>query len=204
MKLLIDTDAFCKLAICGLLEDAVKLLGEELRTCGRLAALPYMLKKGKLQATFGAVYCEQIAKMVEQVPAVSISASPTVDKLTQCSNIDAGEALLFSTAVDEKMLMITGDKRALRALKNVEGFPEYLKERIITIEAILLALCEEYGFITIYSQIAPLVAFDTMVRICFPPQIEDPHDCLNSYYLALSKEVQPLFLWSFNAVGVSR
>ena len=46
MRLLLDTDAFCILAASGLLHDAVDLLGMDLAVCGRLPALPHMLRKG--------------------------------------------------------------------------------------------------------------------------------------------------------------
>lgn len=45
MNLLIDTDAFCKLAVSDLLREAVRVLGVELRECGRLAALPQRARR---------------------------------------------------------------------------------------------------------------------------------------------------------------
>ena len=45
MRLLIDSDAFCKLAASGLLSDAAALFNGE---CGRLPALPHMLRRGQL------------------------------------------------------------------------------------------------------------------------------------------------------------
>jgi hypothetical protein len=41
MNLLVDTDAFCKLGVAALLEDAAGVFGARLTECGRLAALPY-------------------------------------------------------------------------------------------------------------------------------------------------------------------
>ena len=40
-RLLVDTDAFCKLGVAGLLTDAIGVLGVTVENCGRLAALPY-------------------------------------------------------------------------------------------------------------------------------------------------------------------
>jgi len=48
MRLLVDSDAFCKLAASDLLSDAAMLFDAELPDCGRLPALPYMLRRGGL------------------------------------------------------------------------------------------------------------------------------------------------------------
>lgn len=49
MRLLLDTDAFCKLGAAGVFDDALSLLGLSVSDCGRLPALPYMLRKGSLR-----------------------------------------------------------------------------------------------------------------------------------------------------------
>jgi hypothetical protein len=49
MRVLLDTDAFCKLAVAEVLHDTLGLLGAEPGDCGRLAALPYMLQRGGLR-----------------------------------------------------------------------------------------------------------------------------------------------------------
>lgn len=49
MKLLFDTDAFCKIGIANLLPDVAQLFGAELQECSRLYALPFMLRKGSLE-----------------------------------------------------------------------------------------------------------------------------------------------------------
>ena len=41
MQLAVDTDAFCKLGVSGLLDDALAVLGVARDDCGRLPALPY-------------------------------------------------------------------------------------------------------------------------------------------------------------------
>jgi hypothetical protein len=70
MKLLVDTDAFCKLAVSGLLLDAVSLLGADLTECGRLPALPYMLRKGRLRRAFGPEACDALIPLTDKAPVV--------------------------------------------------------------------------------------------------------------------------------------
>ena len=48
-RLLVDTDAYCKLGVAELLVDAVAVLGVAVDECGRLAALPFMLRRGRLR-----------------------------------------------------------------------------------------------------------------------------------------------------------
>jgi len=70
MKLLVDTDVFCKLAVCGLLPKAVDLLGADLTECGRLPALQYMLKKGRLRTFYGPDNCDAMIPIAIKMPIV--------------------------------------------------------------------------------------------------------------------------------------
>lgn len=195
MKLLIDTDAFSKLAICGLLESAVNELGGNLTTCGRLAALPYMLQRGKLPKNYGIQTCCTLERIANRMPVVQSTNGSLLDQFLQINEIDAGEALLFAQSIEEELPLITGDKRALLALKNVKGIAALLNNRIVTLEAILLALCNTYSATTIHSNITPHVSIDKVFRICFPTSTIDPTPCLHSYYSDISNAVLPIHLW---------
>ena len=92
------------------------------------------------------------------------------------------------------MAVVTGDKRALRAIGHIEGLPEALDGRIWVLEAVLIVLCDEVGVETIRQRVAPLAAVDTTVGICFSPGSAEPRDGLLSYYTALATEVEPLVL----------
>ena len=81
MQLLIDTDAFCKLAIGGVINDSVRLLDADLATCGRLPALPYMLQRGRLRARYGPELCDALIPLVDTMPIVEVSSSLYLDQL---------------------------------------------------------------------------------------------------------------------------
>ena len=99
--------------------------------------------------------------------------------------------------------MMAGDKRALRALKDVDGFPDVLAGRIIVLEAILTALCEDLGADEVRRRLLPLVTKDKVVKICFSNPKTDPIDCLHSYFEQLAIGLAPLVLWKPGSGGAA-
>lgn len=196
MRLLVDTDAFCKLAVGGLLHDAIGLFGADLSECGRLPALPHMLRRGSLRKKFGAGTCDALIPVANEVPVAIKPSDEWLDRLTPFQAIDPGEALIFASGAEAGLIVVSGDKRALRALKDVAGFANALSGRIVVLEAILLALCDSLGPEEVRNRIQALVAFDTVVRVSFSIGNPDPRDALVSYYRDLAAELGPLVLWN--------
>lgn len=201
MKLLVDTDVFCKLQVAGLLNDAVGLFAARPEDCGRLPALPHMLRKGRLRKLFGADVCDGLLPVAESVPVMQQPSDIWLDRLIPINGIDVGEAQLFGAAAEYSLLAMTGDKRALRALKHVEGFPSALAGCIVVLEAVLLALCDRLGEETLRERTAPLAAADNMVQVCFSSGNPNPREALLSYYKSLVTELDPLVLWDPRAGG---
>lgn len=196
MRALLDTDAFCKLAVAQVLEDAVHLLGAELGECARLAALTYMLRRSGLRKVFGESACDVLIPIAESVPVVKQPSDVWLDRLTLISAIDPGEAQIFAAAAESGVLVVSGDKRALRALKDVAGFADALAGRIVTLEAILIALCDRLGSDEVRSRVQALMASDRTVSICFSAGNPDPRSALASYHEDLKSELHPLVLWA--------
>jgi len=182
MKLLVDTDAFCKLAVSGLLPDAVEFLGADLTECGRLPALPYMLEKGRLRTVYGPVRCDGLIPVALSMPIVLQPDDIWLDKLIPIQAIDTGEAQIFAAGAEAGLLVMTGDKRSLRALKDIADFADALAGRIVVLEAILIALCDRLGPEDVRQRAQVLVASDKMVQICFSTGNSDPRDGLLSYF----------------------
>ena len=195
MKLLIDTDAFCKLAVGGLLRDAVGVLGADITECGRLPALPYMLRRGRLRTVFGPEACDSLIPVANMVPVVVPPTDAWLDKLTPIQAIDPGEAQIFAAGAESGLLVMSGDKRALRALREVAAFTDALSGRIIVLEAIFIALCDRFGPEYVRRRIQVLAATDKMIQVCFSTGNPDPRDGLLSYYRSLAAELNPLVLW---------
>lgn len=195
MRLLVDSDAFCKLAASDLLSDAAECLGVRLQECRRLPALPYMLRRGGLHRTYGAAVCERLIPLAESMPPVRHAPAPWLEQLAPIPAIDPGEAILFATAADLQLPVLSGDLRALRALKRLDRFPEALSGRIVLVEAVLLALCRELGAAAVRDRIEPVRQADTVMRICFSPSVQDPEQGLRSYLRDRENELAPLVLW---------
>ncbi len=127
MKLLFDTDAFCKLGRAGLLEDT---------------------------------------------------------------------AQIFAVAAELGCPFLSGDKRSLKALKDIGDFIPVLDGRVVVLEAVLLVLCDTIGQEEVRQRMTPLAMVDRMVDICFSSGNQDPSTALLSYYWALEGELAPLRIWN--------
>jgi len=195
MTLLIDTDAFCKLGLAGLLEDAVALFGATLSDCARLPALPHMLRRGTLVRRFGLDTCNALLPLAEQVPAIEPPGAVWLDRLVRIEAIDPGEAQLYSLAAERQLTLLTGDKRSLRSLPDAPDVLAALSGRIAILESVLLVLCERRGIEDVRAHVAPLAGSDVMVRSCFTPGNADPRVGLTSYLSTITAEVHPLLLW---------
>jgi hypothetical protein len=195
MTVLVDTDAFCKLGLAGLLTEAIGSLGAQIGDCGRLPALPHMLRRGSVPKRFGKDNCESLVETAGLIPPLQPAANTWLDRFLPMPGIDPGEAQLFSAAAEQKLLVLTGDKRALRGINQVEGAAEALSELVVTLEAILIALHASIGADVLRTRVAPLRPFDTTVGICFSDGNPDALSALWSYYNDLASEVAPLKLW---------
>lgn len=203
MKLLVDTDVFCKLGLAGMLADCVALLGAKLSECGRLPALPYMLRRGALRRVYGPEACEGLIPLADKMPMVLPPKDLWLDKVSPIRAIDPGEAQILAAAADTGILLLTGDKRALRALKDVQGFGAALEGRIVVLEAILLGLCERLGPDEVRERLEFVIPTDTMARVCFSRDNQDPQAALLSYYNELTVELAPLRLWRPQTKGTA-
>ena len=196
MRLLIDTDVFCKLALSGMLNDALAALGVDASECGRLPALPYMLRRGRLARRYGANDCAGLIPTAESLKIIPGPDVNWLDPLVSVTDIDIGEAQLFAYAAQNTLIVMTGDKRALMALKDIEGYGEALAGRIVVLEAILIVLCDRLGPDEVRHKLGSLTTIDKTLMICFSVENSNPRGALKSYYDNLVAELRPLELWT--------
>ena len=194
-RLLVDTDAYCKLGVAGLLNDAITALGVQVEECGRLAALPYMLRRGRLRRMLGDDASDALVGPAAEMPLAIQPRDRWLDPLAAEDSIDPGEAQLLAASAEHGLLLLTGDKRALHGLKNVPGYAGALNGRVVVLEAILTELCERYGVDIIRARIRPVMEVDIAVRVCFSDSNSSPVAGLLSYYENLAVNVEPLNLW---------
>jgi hypothetical protein len=198
MPPLVDSDIFCKLGVAGLLEPALALFGVGIADCFRLPALPNMLRRGAINKTYGSAACDALVPIAMSMQVAPPASTAWLDPLIGIPKIDPGEAQLFACAAAGSLLIVTGDKKALVALAAVGGFADALAGRIVTLEALLLTLCDRLGVEAVRAAVQPLLSVavgERTVKICFSPANLDPQEALVSYFNALKSEVRPLLLW---------
>ena len=195
MKLLFDTDAFCKLGIANLLQNVAQVFGATLQECGRLYALPFMLRKGALRKRYGESTCDALIPIANAMPAFPDASVSWLEKVTGVVDIDPGEAQVFALAAEHGQPFVSGDKRALKALKGINEFIPALDGQVVTMEAVLLALCGSMGQSHVRERVSPLIGLDRMVALCFSPSNPNPTEALSSYFRDLQATLVPLQLW---------
>ena len=178
IRLLVDTDVYCKLSVPGLFLEAIHLLGIDITECGRLAALPYMLRKGPLRTVYGPDECDRLLTITHGMLIVDGSDSKWLEQLISLQSINPGEAQIFAMGAEAGLLIMTGDKRALRALATIPDLIELLSGRIIVFEAIMIALCGWLGPENVRQRIQRLSEIDKVVQVCFLPRNSGPHGWL--------------------------
>jgi hypothetical protein len=195
LPLLIDTDAFCKLAMAGVIDETLNLLGSDRPHCSRLPGLPHMLRRGRLRKNLGDAICDSLIPIAESLPIVGQASSAWLDLLAPISAIDPGEAQLFALAAEKRITVLSADKRAIQVLKNVPEFVEPLGSRIVVLEAALLGVCRVHGSNLVQTRIGALKSHDTMVRIVFSSGNPHIEAALESYLNHAATEAAPIDLW---------
>jgi hypothetical protein len=155
-----------------------------------------MLRRGRLRRVFGAEACDVIIPIAEGVPLAPHPSDLWLERLTPIAAIDPGEAQMFAAAAETGLFLVSGDKRALRALKDVADFADALVGRIATLEAVLIGLCDQLGSDEVRRRVQTLTASDKVVQVCFSAENPDPQEALLSYQQSLADEVSPLVLWN--------
>jgi hypothetical protein len=194
MRLLVDSDIFCKLGVSGLLSPALAALGVSHQECGRLPALPHMLHKGKLPRLYGEAACRALVESAHSMPVAPAAGDEWLDQLVGVNEIDIGEAQLYAIAAERGLTIATGDKRALRAVAKLPRLHPPLAGRVVTFEAILLELYTTMGASELRQAVSPLSS-DGLIKVCFSPGNDEPSAALHSSLNALAAEVAPLALW---------
>jgi hypothetical protein len=158
-----------------------------------------MLRRGVLPTLYGKDACERLAALADRIGVIPTPSTSWLARLAGVSQIDPGEAQLFSSAAEHGLVIATGDKRSVIAMAQVEGFPAALENKVVSMEAALLALCERLGPEQVRAAVAPLVAIqdkkEKTIGVCFSAGNSEPLAALRSYFEDLKQKVEPLALW---------
>lgn len=159
-SLLIDNDALLKLARYGLLDEAIALFECNSTDAIVLTTAKYKLLPHKNRLQFckdeeSATRLEAFLKTANLVNA-ELADPDIFDLLNAVPNIDAGEALLFAVGANNNdKLVITGDKRSIKALCSDDSVAEVSKAlagRVVSLEVLFFMLAE-YQFTLIQERV---------------------------------------------------
>jgi hypothetical protein len=146
-RLCIDSDALVNLLALESLEDAIACLNLSLENCCRLPSVEAQLRRaGWINDCWPKA--DRVA-MLTLAQRLSILPPPqslaTLERLISRHGIDEGEAYILAHALeDEKLIVLSGDSRMIRALHEEPGLvdTERLRHRLIAFPQILATLVQ--------------------------------------------------------------
>lgn len=167
--LLIDVDAFCKLAHWRILPHLPDLTGVPWSNIATVSSLRFRARNalskldGKLFRTMAAA--ELVLESMEQMAELGEPESETLDAFALIPQIDVGEAILLAlVAADPVACLLTGDKKALKALA-VHDCSSTVAGRVITLEQFMLFCLEKKGEEWFKKHVCPFKEIDTSIRL---------------------------------------
>lgn len=203
MILLSDNDLIIKLAQCDLIDEALSTLESAKNDCFVLNTMKYSLRLDEpdksIERYIGSVQAyDRINELLEKCQV--LTAAPIefdlLDHLNEISAIDAGEQALFlhakdndSKSIDYRIL--TGDKRALRAICNYDRLEifAFLRTKIVCLESCMMDMIDFVGFDHVNQKVCAAreqVAeekYDKVLRAAFGEARNQEHciECLRNY-----------------------
>lgn len=203
MILLSDNDLVIKLAQCDLIEEALGTLDSVRKDCFVLNTIRYSLRLNEpdkaIQRYVGSVQAyDRINELLEscQVLTEAPMEFDLLEHLNEIAEIDAGEQALFLHAKDNHLKAIdyrilTGDKRALRAICNYDQLDAFafLRTKIVCLESCMMDMIDFVGFDHVNQKVSAAkqqvveAKYDQVLRAAFGEARSQEHclECLRNY-----------------------
>ena len=200
MIVLADNDIILKLAQCDLLDDLPYILGQKCTDVFITDTAKYqLLPKSTEKALSKCGNEETLARLKAFLETTqTLSAIKNTALLTQLGDIDGidgGEKFLFAAAVEiDNPLLITGDRRALRALlEHQDQLPTVfsaLQNAVVTFESAILLALRLLGFAIVKQKLLGSPKPDRVLQFVLKSETGEADfiEGLCSY----SKEILPL------------
>lgn len=203
MILLSDNDLIVKLAQCDLIRDTLASMDAKRNDCYVLNTMSYSLRLRdadfSIRKYVGSVQAyERINEFLEGCSV--LGAGPTdydlLDHLQEIDEIDPGEQTVFLHAYDHHVndrsyQLLTGDKRALKAICNYDSLEafEYLRTNVVCLESCMMDLIDYAGFDYVNDMVSTARQevredkYDKVLRSAFGASRDENHclECLRSY-----------------------
>ncbi len=173
-QLYFDNDIVHKLSRCNLFQESLQVLGCDIASVRVLDTLEHRFRLNKPQEKAIAKCGDQetVDRMRAAVKAAGTIPLPTdadlLDELMAIDRMDLGEARMIVSALETNgVILLTGDKKAIRALMASASFSERLRERFICLEQIMLWLIREFGFPLVHARVFPARECDNVLKTAF-------------------------------------
>ncbi len=169
MKLLMDVDALAKFSNWNLVAHVPGALGFDTSQCATVSSLRYRAQPSVHKPDQQLFHTPDAASQaLEIIGQMCPLASLDPMQLTPFENIvgiDPGEAILFAEVLaNPETFVLTGDKRALRALSGLEaGLRAGLSGRVVLIEQVLLRLLDQNDLEWVRRHVFPAKTQDKAV-----------------------------------------
>jgi len=139
---------------------------------------------------------EPLQRLANGLDAAPEASATWLDRILAGANdLDPGEAQLLAVTADHPaVFLITGDKRAVLATGNVNGLPQAISGRVVTVEASLIAASGMIGINEVKRRVQPVLELDTALRACFAST--DSLEGLKNYQADLVNRAPAGLLWS--------
>lgn len=128
-------------------------------------------------------------------PTMPEPSAEWLDKMATAIAIDPGEAQIYALAAEHGALVLTGDKRALKAVSLLPELYTKLDGNIVTMEAVLLGLIVQMTDADLRARGKVLGTYDQMAKAVFASSNSALDNALGSYFVSLEAESAPLKLW---------
>lgn len=180
-SVLMDNDVVLKTCCYGIVDEMLDCLLGRSRTVHVLSAIQYVLSNAiakKQNILDKKAAAERLAKFLgivehlepeqdELLLAAEFEAAAQVRDL----ELDAGESQLLAVLVRRSAaLLLTGDKRAIRAIEsvvNASGHIQLTEQRVACLEQVVLTLVNRHGAELVYQRVCNEAAIDNSLAICF-------------------------------------
>lgn len=180
-SVLMDNDVVLKTCCYGVVDEVLDCLIGRTRTVHVLGAIQYVLsnaiakKKNILDKKTAAERLAKILGMVEHLEPDEDELLLAVEFETAAQSrdleLDAGESQLLAVLIRRSAtLLLTGDKRAIKAIEPVvdaSGHIQFTEQRVACLEQVVLALVNRHGAELVHQRVCMEAAVDKTLSICF-------------------------------------
>lgn len=175
MILLSDTDIIVKLCACDLMDAALECLGADMSEVRILDEARSLVRHNHemLAAEYGPEALKRIKRFLKQCETVKSGPIKDQQRLGALMQVDAGEATLFnSTSNYDEFMVITGDKRSLRALgaaSGIDDIKDRLSARVYCLEQVVFEVIHTFGMDMVRPRLAAISGVDSSLAFIFQP-----------------------------------